>query len=67
VFVVGRTQAKLDAVVGNIISAGGSGTAILADATDESDVKALFKQAAEQGALSVAIYNAGNAVMGSIG
>jgi NAD(P)-dependent dehydrogenase (short-subunit alcohol dehydrogenase family) len=67
VFVAGRTQAKLDAVVGNIVSASGSATAILADATDGSGVKALFKQAAEQGALSVASYNAGNAVMGSIG
>jgi len=67
VFVAGRTQAKLDAVAKNIVSAGGSATAVVADATDESAVQALFTQAANQGSLSVAIYNAGNAVMGSIG
>ena len=67
VFVAGRTQAKLDAVAQSIVAAGGSATAVVADATDESAVQALFSQAAEQGPLSAAIYNAGNASMGSIG
>jgi len=67
VFVVGRTQSKLDAVAQSIIAAGGSATAVVADATDESAVQALFSQVAEQGPLSAAIYNAGNASMGSIG
>ena len=66
VFVAGRTQAKLDAVVDNITAVGGSATAAVADATDESAVQGLFAQAAKQGTLSLAIYNAGNATMGTV-
>lgn len=42
VFVAGRTAQRLELVVKQIRSAGGAATAIVADATQESDVRALF-------------------------
>jgi NAD(P)-dependent dehydrogenase (short-subunit alcohol dehydrogenase family) len=48
VFVAGRTQAKLDAVVEGIRADGGDASAVAADATVEADVVELFAQAAGQ-------------------
>ena len=64
VFVAGRTQASIDAVVGAIRHAGGQATAVLTDATDEQQVAALFDQAGSD--IDVAIYNAGNNTPGRI-
>lgn len=64
VFVAGRTQDKLDAVVAGIESDGGTATAVVADATNESDVVALFGAAGDD--LDLAIYNAGNNTPGRI-
>src|SRR5689334_8244044 len=58
VLVAGRTKAALDAVVGDIVSAGGRATAVAADATSEADTIALFDKAGAD--LELAIYNAGN-------
>src|SRR5215470_18621285 len=68
VFVAGRTHAQLDRVVKSITTNGGRATAVVADATDEGAVCALFDQAeaAAPGALEVAIYNAGNNTPGRI-
>ncbi len=61
VFVAGRTQAKLDAVVAEIKAAGGKATAIAADTTKPEDVKRMFDAAeAEAGVPDLVIYNAGN-------
>jgi NAD(P)-dependent dehydrogenase (short-subunit alcohol dehydrogenase family) len=61
VLVAGRTQAKLDAVVEEVRSAGGEATAVVGDATVQADTAALF-DAAETlgGAPKLAVYNAGN-------
>ena len=67
VFVAGRTQTKLDAVVEVIVGAGGRATAHVADATSESDTKALFDAACSTGNVEVAIYNAGNNFPGRVG
>jgi NAD(P)-dependent dehydrogenase (short-subunit alcohol dehydrogenase family) len=64
VFVAGRTKSALDAVVDDIASAGGRATPVVADATKEADVVALFNQAG--GDLDLAIYNAGNNTPGRI-
>lgn len=64
VVVAGRTQAKLDAIVASIQSAGGSAEAVVADATSESDIAALFDKAGEE--TDLAIYNAGNNTPGMI-
>jgi NAD(P)-dependent dehydrogenase (short-subunit alcohol dehydrogenase family) len=66
VFVCGRTQAKLDAVAADIGAAGGHATAVVADATDEAAIVAVFDQAAAVGTIDVAIYNAGNNTPGEI-
>ena len=66
VFVAGRTQAKLDAVVENIRADGGQASAAVADATVEAEVVALFETAAAQGRIDCAIYNAGNNTPGRI-
>ena len=66
VFVVGRTQAKLDSVVAGIAADGGSATAMVADATSEDGVVALFAAAAKTGRIDVAIYNAGNNTPGRL-
>lgn len=65
VFVNGRTQDKIDAVVADIEAAGGSASSILADVTDATAVNAaLEKVAADTHPLELAIYNAGNNLPG---
>ena len=65
VFVNGRTQDKIDAVVADIEAAGGSASAVLADVTDADAVNAaLEKVAADERPLELAIYNAGNNLPG---
>lgn len=66
VFVAGRTQSNLDAVVAIIKSEGGQATACLRDASIEDDVQALFDLACESTVPTLAIYNAGNNTPGSI-
>lgn len=67
VFVAGRTEAKLKAVVAEIEAGGGRATPVVADATEEAQVVSLFDTAAEtEGDLTVAIYNAGNNTPGRI-
>ncbi len=64
VVVAGRTQASLDAVVADIRSAGGLAEAVVADATREADVVALFRHAGPD--IDLAIYNVGNNTAGRI-
>jgi NAD(P)-dependent dehydrogenase (short-subunit alcohol dehydrogenase family) len=64
VLVAGRTRESLDACVADIEKRGGTAEAVVADATRESDVKALFDRAGDS--LTVAIYNAGNNTPGRI-
>lgn len=67
VFVAGRTAQSLDLVVKQIRSAGGAATAIVADATKESDVRSLFDRVcAAEGSLDVAVYNVGNNTPGAV-
>ncbi len=66
VFVAGRTPAKLDALVEVVTAAGGEATAHPADATSESDIKALFDAACAAGEVTLAIYNAGNSFPGRV-
>ena len=63
VFIAGRTAAKVEALASSI----GDATAVVADATDEAQVIALFDAAeAAPGELTLAIYNAGNNTPGRI-
>jgi NAD(P)-dependent dehydrogenase (short-subunit alcohol dehydrogenase family) len=64
VLVAGRTAGSVEAVAEDIRSTGGAATAVVADATSEHDVRALFDQAGED--LDLAIYNAGNNTPGRI-
>lgn len=64
VFVAGRTQENLDAVVAGIKADGGQATAVVADATSEADTIRLFDQAGD--GLDLAIYNTGNNTPGRI-
>jgi NAD(P)-dependent dehydrogenase (short-subunit alcohol dehydrogenase family) len=64
VFVAGRTQGKLDAVVADIKAAGGLATAVVADATNEAETAALFERVGE--GLELAVYNTGNNTPGRI-
>jgi NAD(P)-dependent dehydrogenase (short-subunit alcohol dehydrogenase family) len=64
VIVAGRTRSSLDAVVGDIVRAGGQADSVVADATSESDVAKLFDAAGND--LDLAIYNAGNNTPGKI-
>ena len=64
VLVAGRTEAALDAVVADIVAAGGRAVAVVADATSEADIVALFDRAGSD--LELAIYNAGNNTPGKI-
>jgi NAD(P)-dependent dehydrogenase (short-subunit alcohol dehydrogenase family) len=64
VLVAGRTKSALDAVVADIVAAGGRAASFVADATREADIVALFDQAG--GDLELAIYNAGNNTPGKI-
>ena len=66
VFVAGRTQSKLDAIVSIIEANGGKATAHVTDCTDESQTQNLFDAACETGIVDVAIYNAGNNTPGRI-
>ena len=64
VLVAGRTQSALEAVAADIVSAGGGATTVVADATREADIVALFDRAGSD--LELAIYNAGNNTPGRI-
>ena len=65
VFVNGRTQDKIDAVVSDIKAAGGSAEALLADVTDARQVNAALDHVgADARALEMAVYNAGNNLPG---
>lgn len=67
VYVAGRTAQSLERVVWQIRSTGGAATAIVADATREADVLALFDQAcAADASLDVAVYNVGNNTPGAV-
>ena len=67
VLVAGRTAARLAEVVAAIEAAGGQATPVVADATDEASVRALFDAAAAlPGRLALAVYNAGNNMPGRI-
>jgi len=66
VFIAGRDAGKLGAVVDAVQAAGGKARAVVADATREPDVIALFEQAAAAGRIDCAIYNAGNNTPGRI-
>lgn len=62
----GRTPEALDAVVADLNAGGGEASSFVADATCEADVEQLFDYAQSIGALSIAIYNAGNNRPGKI-
>ena len=64
VLAAGRTESKLQAVVEAITTAGGSGQAVVADATSEADTQRLFDLAGDD--LTLAIYNTGNNTPGRI-
>jgi NAD(P)-dependent dehydrogenase (short-subunit alcohol dehydrogenase family) len=64
VIVAGRTLAALEAVATDIEKSGGQAVPLVADATRESDIVALFDAAGEE--LDLAIYNAGNNTPGKI-
>ncbi len=64
VLAAGRTLETLEAVVLDIDSDGGSAEPMVADATSEADVVALFDAAGD--GLELAIYNAGNNMPGRI-
>ena len=67
VFVAGRTAQSVAQVVQQIRSSGGRATAVVADATREAEVQALFDQVcAAGGNLDAAVYNAGNNTPGAI-
>ncbi|MDO9237248.1 MAG: SDR family NAD(P)-dependent oxidoreductase [Aquabacterium sp.] len=59
VYVVGRTQSKLDGVVAHIRAQGGHATAVVNSLRDSQDVDQLFDQVARSGMqLKATIYNA---------
>ena len=66
VLVSGRTESSLLAVVEEVQSLGGDASLCVADATSEQDIEGLFDRAEALGAISVAIYNAGNNFPGTI-
>lgn len=67
VFAAGRTREKLEQVVARIESMGGRASAVVADATVEHEVVALYDAAAAaEGDLDLAVYNAGNNMPGRI-
>ena len=66
VLVSGRTESSLSAVVEEVQSLGGDASLWVADATSEQDTERLFEEARSLGAISVAIYNAGNNFPGTI-
>lgn len=66
VFVAGRTAEKIAAVADAIRDGGGRATPVICDVTQEADVVSLFRQAEEAGPVDLAIYNAGNNMIGKI-
>jgi NAD(P)-dependent dehydrogenase (short-subunit alcohol dehydrogenase family) len=62
VFVVGRTKAKVNAVVDKIQQAGGKAEARVVDVTIEKDVIALLDEASTKASLDLVAYNVGNNV-----
>ena len=64
VLVAGRTAEKIERVAASVLADGGSAHAVVADATQEADVIALFDQAMAPGAglepAEVAVFNAGD-------
>ncbi len=66
-FVGGRSLDKIEAVAKAIRQQGGMATAVLADATQETDIVRLFQAVEDAGLpLDAAIYNAGNNVNGDL-
>lgn len=57
VFIAGRSIRKLEQVADEIRRDGGKVTAIVADATSEADVEALFETAGQNHQLALAVYN----------
>lgn len=58
VYIAGRSATKLDSVAAAIAAAGGKACPVVADATDEADVKRLFELAGQAGnSLEIAAYN----------
>ena len=66
VFVAGRMREKLEAVVDAIRDGGGKATPVVCDVTQEVDVVSLVRQVEETGPLDLAIYNAGNNMIGKL-
>ena len=67
VFIGGRTEDNLNDVVSAVSAAGGRASAVVTDATKESDIASLFAAAnADSGRLDLAIYNAGNNMPGRV-
>ncbi|GAA3555458.1 MULTISPECIES: SDR family NAD(P)-dependent oxidoreductase [Marinobacter] len=60
VFIAGRTPAKLDLIVDEIVAAGGQATAVIMDCTIDEDITALFEQVSNSGTvLRLVVYNTG--------
>ncbi|HXW71625.1 MAG TPA: SDR family NAD(P)-dependent oxidoreductase [Methylocella sp.] len=59
VFISGRTARRLDAVAAAIRRTGGRAEPVVADATKEDQVSALFDKASAEGGLEFVVYNAG--------
>lgn len=58
VFIVGRSEEKLNAVVAGIQTAGGTATPIVADITSEQDISRLFERVcARRDRIAIAAYN----------
>jgi NAD(P)-dependent dehydrogenase (short-subunit alcohol dehydrogenase family) len=67
VFAGGRTAESLESLTRTITDAGGEATPVVADATQEQAVVALFDRAMDApGELKLAVYNAGNNAPGRI-
>jgi len=66
VYVVGRTQSKLDAVVSSIQANGNNAIAHVVDGTNEKQIINLFDEASATGVIDLAIYNVGNNFPGHI-
>jgi NAD(P)-dependent dehydrogenase (short-subunit alcohol dehydrogenase family) len=64
VIVAGRTKSAIEAVANDVALSGGRAIPVIADATDETDIVALFNSAGTE--LDLAIYNAGNNTPGRI-
>lgn len=60
VVIAGRTLQSINMVADAIRNNGGEATAVVADATDESQIKQLVNDAEAIGPIDLAIYNAGN-------